>query len=72
MYIEIWTLKTKNTQYGFCGQAAFKNARGLYFFEVGQGEQHFLTHKSSSWAEPNIVPLQGVCNIKQMIMIEGL
>ena len=28
MYIEIWAFKMKCTQYGICGQVAFKNAKG--------------------------------------------
>ena len=29
-----WTLKMKRTQYGLYGQAAFKNARAILYFEV--------------------------------------
>jgi hypothetical protein len=34
IYIGFWTLKMKCTQYGLYGQAAFKNARAILFFEI--------------------------------------
>ena len=38
IYIGIWTLKVKCTQYGICGKVAFKNARAMVF------------SKSNGWA----------------------
>ena len=43
IYIEIWTLKTKCTPYGFCGQTAFKNAKAMYSVKlVGVGKSFQL------------------------------
>ena len=39
IYIGFWTLEMKCTQYGICGEVAFKNARALVFLEVRQGGQ---------------------------------
>jgi hypothetical protein len=39
IYIGFWTLKMKCTQYGLYGQAAFKNARAVLFFEGWSGQQ---------------------------------
>ena len=39
LYIGFWTLKMKCTQDGLYGQVAFKNARAILFFEVGQSGQ---------------------------------
>ena len=41
IYIGFWTLEMKCTQYGICGEVAFKNARAMVFLEVGRGEQKF-------------------------------
>jgi hypothetical protein len=38
-YIGFWTLKMKCTQYELYGQMTFKNAKAIYFFEVGQSGQ---------------------------------
>ena len=35
------TLKVKCIQNGICSQATFKNARAMFFFEVGRGRQQF-------------------------------
>ena len=35
VYIEFETLKVKCTQYGICSQAAFKNARAMFFLKLG-------------------------------------
>ena len=40
IYIGFWTLKVKCTQYGICGELAFKNARAIVF-RVGWGGQKF-------------------------------
>jgi hypothetical protein len=37
IYIVFETLKVKCTQYGICSQAAFKNARAIFFFSGGAG-----------------------------------
>ena len=42
IYIGFLDLKVKGTQCGICSQAAFKNARVMFFFEVGRvGHQFF-------------------------------
>ena len=38
-YIGFGALKMKCTQYGLYGQAAFKNARAILFFETGRSGQ---------------------------------
>jgi hypothetical protein len=35
IYIGFETLKVKCTQYGICSQAAFKNARAMFFLKLG-------------------------------------
>ena len=40
-YIGFWTLEMKCTQYGNCGEVAFKNARAMIFLKVGWGGQKF-------------------------------
>ena len=40
MYIEFWAFKVKCSQYGICGQVAFKNTRVIIiYFEIRQGGQ---------------------------------
>ena len=50
-YIAFWTLKVKCTQYGMCGEVAFKIARAMVFsksdgagksFRLGQEDPDFL------------------------------
>ena len=41
IYMGFWTLEMKCTQYGVCGEVAFKNARAMVFWEVGRGGQWF-------------------------------
>jgi hypothetical protein len=41
IYIGFEALKVKPTQYGICSQVAFKNARAMFFFEVGRGGHQF-------------------------------
>ena len=41
IYIGFWTLEMKCTQYGICGEVAFKNARAMIFLKVGRGGQRF-------------------------------
>ena len=41
IYIGFETLKAKCTQYGTCSQAAFKNARAMFFFVFGWDGQLF-------------------------------
>ena len=39
IYIGFWTFKMKCTQYGICGQVAFKNARAsVIFFQSQTGQ----------------------------------
>jgi hypothetical protein len=38
IYIGFWTLEMKCTQYGICGEVAFKNARAKVFLEIGRGK----------------------------------
>ena len=35
IYWIFWTLKVKCTQYGICGEVAFKNARAMVFSKSG-------------------------------------
>ena len=39
IYIGLWTLKMKCTQFGLYRQATFKNVRAILFSEVGQNMQ---------------------------------
>jgi hypothetical protein len=55
--IGFWTLKVKCTQYGFCGQAAFKNARGFFFIEVERGRQQFSGWITDLWSFSSFVGL---------------
>ena len=41
IHVGFWTLKVNCTQYGFLRQAAFKNARAMYFFETKRGGNRF-------------------------------
>jgi hypothetical protein len=36
IYIGFWTLEMKCTQYGICGEVAFKNARAMVVLELGK------------------------------------
>jgi hypothetical protein len=40
-YIAFWTLKVKSTQYGLCGQEAFKNAKAILFFKSSRASNNF-------------------------------
>jgi hypothetical protein len=42
MYIGFETLKVRCTQYGFCSQAAFKNARAMFFFLFSGGVGNYF------------------------------
>ena len=51
IYIGFWTFKMKCTQYGICGQVAFKNARASVIFfqsQTGQAKVFF-------WYGPKIL-----------------
>jgi hypothetical protein len=41
IYIGFETLKVKCTQYGICSQAAFKNARAMFFSKLGRAGNNF-------------------------------
>jgi hypothetical protein len=49
IYIEFWTLEMKCTQYGICGEVAFKNVRTMIFLEDGWGVQKFSGGSKKSW-----------------------
>jgi hypothetical protein len=42
IYMGFWTLEMKYTQYGICGEVAFKNASVMVFLEVKRDGQRFL------------------------------
>ena len=48
IYIGIWTLEMKCTQYGICGEVAFKNARAIFFLKVGRGGLKFSSGSRKS------------------------
>ena len=41
VYIGFWTGEMKCTQYGICGEVAFKNARAMVFLEAGEAGRGF-------------------------------
>jgi hypothetical protein len=64
-HIGFWTLKMKCTQYGLYGQAAFKNARAILFFEFGRSRQE--RRMGFTWAVKEACPMQaptlGKCDL---------
>ena len=63
MYIGFWALKVKYTQYGICNQAAFKNARAMFFLKLGWAGNNFRSGSKISrdgWPRPDLTPLK-VC-----------
>jgi hypothetical protein len=59
MYIGLWTLKVKGTQYGLYGQAAFKSARVTLVFEVGWSGHGAWLHPSNEGGVPRVGPSLG-------------
>jgi hypothetical protein len=52
IYIGFETLKVKCTQYGICSQAAFKNARAIFFwFSGGAGIRFRAGLKKFGWGQ---------------------
>jgi hypothetical protein len=52
--------------YRICGQASFKNARAIFFFEVGPGGQHILVgfiNIFKGLSNPNLTPQKFVGDI---------
>ena len=55
----ILDLEVKCTQYGICSQAAFKNARAIFFFQVGWGMHHVSVgykNFSKGLSNPDMIP----------------
>jgi hypothetical protein len=50
IYIGFEILKVKCTQYGICSQAAFKNARAMFFSKLGGAGSSFRLGSKKSWA----------------------
>ena len=48
------TLKVKYTEYGICSQAAFKNARAMFFLKLGGTDNTFWSGSKKSWAGAKI------------------
>ena len=66
IYFGFWTFEMKCTQYGICGEVAFKNARTMGFFESRAGRAKVFGRVQkipvSLWGScpcPNIPPLKG-------------
>ena len=59
IYIGFWTLKVKCTQYEICSQAAFKNARAIFFSKFGGAGNNFPSGSKFSqegYPRPNLTP----------------
>jgi hypothetical protein len=54
IYIGFETLKVKCTQYGICSQAAFKNARAMFFLKLGRAGSSFRSGSKESRAGAKI------------------
>jgi hypothetical protein len=50
IYIGFETLKVKCTRYGICSQAAFKNARAMFFSKLGGAGNIFRSGSKKSRA----------------------
>ena len=73
IYVGLWTLKVKCTQYGICGYTTFKNARAMVSFEVGgvgTGQKFSIGSKKISiyfWGLPLLV-----CTSPEKLVGKGL
>ena len=48
IHIGFWTLEMKCTQYGICGEVAFKNARAMVFWKSGGAGTSFQSGLENS------------------------
>ena len=75
IYIGFWALKVKCTQYGICSQAAFKNARTMFFSKLGGVGSSFQSGSKNSregYPCPDLTPpkvRRGVFNVCHAVII---
>jgi hypothetical protein len=64
IYIGLWTLEVKCTQYEICGEVAFKNARAMIFLKSSRAGNNFwsgskiLKKNYARQPNPDLTPLK--------------